>query len=116
MAIRAGACLLILGAIALGSRAHMTRLPHVFSAVAQETLLIYFIHLCVDLRVGVELRPGARVRRHAGPRGTLGVVLVLIAAMAAMAAYWNWLKHARPRTAVWVGRVAMVVLVAGFVF
>ena len=44
------------------------------------------------------------------------MVLALIAAMAAMAAYWNWLKHARPHAAKWVGRVAVAVLVAGFIF
>ena len=115
MAIRAGACLLILGVIALAA-GHVMRLPHVFSAMAQETLLIYFIHLCVIYgsawSYGLVHAFGATL----DPRGTLGVVLVLIAAMAAMAAYWNWLKHARPRTALWVGRVAMVVLVAGFIF
>ncbi len=115
MAIRAGACLLILGAIALAA-GQVTRLPHVFSAMAQETLLIYFIHLCVIYgsawSYGLVHAFGATL----DPRGTLGVVLALIAAMAAMAAYWNWLKHARPRTALWVGRVAMVVLVAGFIF
>jgi uncharacterized membrane protein len=115
MAIRAGACLLILGAIALAS-GHVMRLPHVFSAMAQETLLIYFIHLCVIYgsawSYGLVHAFGASL----DPWGTLGVVVALIAVMAAMAAYWNWLKHARPRTALWVGRVAMAVLVAGFIF
>lgn len=115
MAIRAGACLLILGAIALAS-GQMTRLPHVFSAMAQETLLIYFIHLCIIYgsawSYGLVHAFGASL----GPWDTLGVVLALICAMAGMAAYWNWLKHARPEAALWVGRVAMAVLVAGFVF
>lgn len=115
MAIRAGACLLILGAIALAS-GHVTRLPHVFNAMAQETLLIYFLHLCVIYgsawSYGLVQAFGATL----DPWGTLGVVLALVAAMAAMASYWNWLKHARPRTALWVGRLAMVVLLAGFIF
>jgi uncharacterized membrane protein len=115
MAIRAGACLLILGAIALAT-GHVTRLPHLFSAVAQETLLIYFIHLCVIYgsawSYGLVHAFGAAL----DPWGTLGVVLALMAAMAAMAAYWNWLKHARPGAALWVGRVAVAVLVGGFVF
>jgi hypothetical protein len=84
--------------------------------MAQETLLIYFIHLCVIYgsawSYGLVQAFGATL----DPWGTLGVVLALVAAMAAMASYWNWLKHARPRTALWVGRLAMVVLLAGFIF
>jgi hypothetical protein len=38
--VRAGVCLLIVGAIAHASRA-VTELPHIFGAVAQESLLIY---------------------------------------------------------------------------
>ena len=84
--IRAGACLLILGAIAHASR-QMARLPHVFSAVAQETLLIYFVHLCVIYgsawsyglvqRLGAALDPGDTAGRGAWR---------WCAAMAAMAA------------------------------
>ncbi len=46
LAIRIGACLIILAAIARASQ-HLTRLPRFFAAVAQETLLIYFVHLCI---------------------------------------------------------------------
>jgi uncharacterized membrane protein len=115
MAIRVGSCLLILGAIAMAS-GHLTRLPHVFSAIAQETLLIYFIHLCVIYgsawSFGLVHAFGARL----DPWGMLGIVVGLIAAMAAVAAWWNWLKHARPLAARWVARVAMAVLVSGFIF
>jgi uncharacterized membrane protein len=44
--IRTGSCLLVMGAIAHAS-AHIAHLPHMFAAVAQETLLIYFVHLCI---------------------------------------------------------------------
>ena len=85
MVIRVGACLLILGAIALAG-GQMARLPHVFSAMAQETLLIYFIHLCVIYgsawSYGLVQRSAPRWTRGQ----TLGVVLALVAAMAAMAA------------------------------
>ena len=46
LTIRIGACLILLAAIA-GASQHLTRLPHFFAAVAQETLLIYFVHLCI---------------------------------------------------------------------
>jgi len=44
--LRIGACLIILAAFAHLSR-HIVRLPHIFGAVAQESLLIYFVHLCI---------------------------------------------------------------------
>ena len=46
LAIRIGACLIILAAIARASQ-RLTRLPRFFAAVAQETLPIYFVHLCI---------------------------------------------------------------------
>jgi hypothetical protein len=115
MIIRIGACFLILAAIATASE-RMTRLPHVFSAVAQETLLIYFIHLCIIYgsvwSSGLLQAFGPTL----DPRGMFGVVVMLVAAMAGMAAWWNWLKHARPRAAFWVGRAAVVVLLGGVLF
>jgi uncharacterized membrane protein len=115
MIIRIGTCFLILAVIAMAS-VRMTRLPHVFSAVAQETLLIYFIHLCVIYgsvwSSGLVQAFGATL----DPPGMFGVVVVLVSAMAGLAAWWNWLKHARPRTALWVGRAAVVVLFGGVLF
>jgi uncharacterized membrane protein len=46
VALRMGASLILLSLIARASQ-RITRLPHVFGAVAQETLLIYFVHLCI---------------------------------------------------------------------
>ncbi len=46
LAIRIGACLIILAAIARASQ-RLTRLPRFFAAVAQETLPIYFVHLMI---------------------------------------------------------------------
>lgn len=115
MIIRIGTCFLILAAIATAS-GRMTRLPHVFSAVAQETLLIYFIHLCVIYgsvwSTGLLQAFGPTL----DPPGMFGVVVLLVSAMAGLAAWWNWLKHARPRAASWVGRAAVVVLFGGVLF
>ena len=44
--MRWAVCLLVLWGIATGTR-HIARLPHVFGAVAQETLVIYVAHLCL---------------------------------------------------------------------
>ena len=46
VSLRMGASLILLALIARASQ-RITRLPHVFGAVAQETLLIYFVHLCI---------------------------------------------------------------------
>jgi hypothetical protein len=99
--VRVGTCLLLLAGIAHVSR-RMTSLPHVFGAVAQESLLIYFVHLCIVY--GSVWNPGL-VRLHGaslGPAATLFWVVAVIASMAALAWYWNWWKHARPRAARWI--------------
>jgi uncharacterized membrane protein len=96
--IRTGACLLVMGVIAHAS-ARLTGLPHVFAALAQETLLIYFVHLCIVYgsiwNEGLVQRYGETL----GPGRMVSVVLLLLGAMAGLAAYWNWCKHAHPRFA-----------------
>jgi uncharacterized membrane protein len=109
--LRAGTCLLILGVVAHGSR-FLTRLPHVFGAVAQETLLIYFVHLCIVYgsvwNTGLVQLYGEAL----APVQVLAVVVVLILAMTALAWQWNWLKHTSPRAARWIslGAAALLVL------
>jgi uncharacterized membrane protein len=104
--VRAGTCLVIMGAIAHGSRL-LGSLPRIFGAVAQETLLIYFLHLCIVY--GSIWGPGLRqlYGPTLGPLGIGTVVVVLIAAMTAVAWQWNWTKHASPQRA---RRISMVVL------
>ena len=99
--LRLGASLIVLGVIAQASRL-ISRLPHVFSAVAQETLLIYFVHLCIVYgsiwNSGLAQKFGPTLT----PLETLGYVLLLIGAMVALAYVWNRLKHVRPKSARWV--------------
>jgi len=96
--VRAGSCLLILGGIAHGSRI-IDRLPRIFGAVAQETLLIYFVHLCIVY--GSIWGPGLyQIWPHRlAPVQVFGVVVALIAAMTALAWQWNWIKHRSPPVA-----------------
>jgi uncharacterized membrane protein len=109
--MRAGVCLLVLGGIAHAST-RMTRLPHVFSAVAQETLLIYFVHLCI-VYGSVWNRGLSHVYGQTlGPVGTSFCVLVLLVSMGALAYYWNWCKHARPRLARGISAVWAVLLIS----
>jgi hypothetical protein len=95
-----GASLILLAFIARASQ-RITRLPHVFGAVAQETLLIYFVHLCIVYgsiwNRGLAQAYGPTL----GPGGTVFYVILLLAAMAGLALYWNWWKHTRPRLARW---------------
>ena len=44
--VRTGSCLIILGILAHASR-YIVQLPRVFGALAQESLVVYFVHLCV---------------------------------------------------------------------
>jgi hypothetical protein len=111
LAIRIGACLIILAAIARASQ-RLTGLPHVFAAVAQETLPIYFVHLCIVY--GSVWNRGLAVWYAAslGPMATLLCVVMLLTSMAALGWYWHGLKHARPRQARWItaGVAALLVI------
>ncbi|MBI2187676.1 MAG: DUF1624 domain-containing protein [Acidobacteria bacterium] len=114
VAIRTGACLLVLAAIAHASRS-LTQLPHVFGAVAQESLVVYFVHLCVVY--GSIWNPGlARFYGEALPlAATVVTAAAVVGAMVALAWQWNRLKHARPVAARWVALATGVVLVARLV-
>jgi len=111
VAIRAGACLLVLAAIARASR-YLTQLPYVFGAVAQESLLVYFVHLCVVY--GSIWNPGlaARMGGALSPVATLGAAVAVVGAMVALAWHWNRLKHAHPVAARRIALATGVVLVA----
>ena len=100
VALRMGASLILLSLIARASQ-RITRLPHVFGAVAQETLLIYFVHLCL-VYGSIWNRGLAQIFGPTlGPGRTVVCVVLLLAAMAGLAWYWNWWKHTRPRAARW---------------
>lgn len=104
--LRAGACLIIVGLIAHASRG-IGQLPHVFGAVAQESLLIYVLHL--GIVYGSVWAPGLLnvygVSRT--PLQLLPIVLTLIATMTLAAYGWNWLKHTH-RTIAWWTMAAVV--------
>jgi uncharacterized membrane protein len=105
VAIRIGACLVALAAIAYAG-GRINRLPHVFGAVAQESLLIYFVHLCI-VYGSVWNRGLAQTYGEAlGPLATAGWVVVLLVSMGALAWYWNWWKHSRPVAARWTALAA----------
>jgi uncharacterized membrane protein len=108
--MRIGACLIILAGFAYLSR-RINRLPHAFGAVAQESLLIYFVHLCIVYgsvwNIGlVHIYGPTRT-----PVQTLVCVAFVVSSMALLAWYWNWFKHVRPRWARWTSYAVGVGLV-----
>jgi hypothetical protein len=113
--IRAGACMAILGVIAHASQ-RVVRLPRVFGAVAQETLVIYFFHLCVIYGSAWSYGLVQFYNASLGPWQTGGIVAGLVVVMSAMAWWWNWLKHARPRAARYTALAGCIVLVGGILF
>jgi uncharacterized membrane protein len=100
VALRTGASLMLLALVARASQ-RITRLPHIFGAIAQETLLIYFVHLCIVYGSVWNRGLVQAYGQTLGPGQTGLFVVVLLMAMAALALYWNWWKHTRPRLARW---------------
>ncbi|NOT25809.1 MAG: DUF1624 domain-containing protein [Acidobacteria bacterium] len=108
--LRSGICLVILGIVAHISH-RIGQLPHVFGAVAQESLVVYFVHLCVVY--GSVWNRG--LHQSYGEALSLPVTLLFVAAvvvpMIALAWQWNNLKHTRPQAARWVSIAVGTVLV-----
>jgi len=96
--MRTGVCLVVLGVVAHASH-HIGQLPHVFGAVAQESLAVYFVHLCIVYgsvwNSGLYQFYGEAL----SPAFTGLAVAVVVLPMIALAWSWNGLKHARPRAA-----------------
>ncbi len=93
--LRAGSCLVVLGMLAHASQ-HIRRLPRVFGAVAQESLLVYFVHLCVVYgsvwNVGLYRFYGEAL----SPAESVLTAIAVVVPMIALALLWNGLKHSRP--------------------
>jgi hypothetical protein len=98
MFLRAGVCLLILGGIAHLTR-RLTRLPHVFGAVAQESLVVYFVHLLIVYGSIWNQGLAGWFALALSPLQLLPIVATLIVGMVLLAWQWNWWKHAHPRIA-----------------
>ena len=110
--MRTGVCLIILGVVATPAD-RIDQLPHVFGAVAQESLVIYFVHLCIVYgsiwNAGLYRFYGEAL----GPGATVLAVVAVVLPMIGLAWQWNGLKHQRPRVARVVA-VAMGVGLAGW--
>jgi uncharacterized membrane protein len=109
--VRLGACFMVLSVVAQASR-FIGQLPHVFGAVAQESLVIYFVHLCIVYGSIWNRGLASFYGESLAPIPTVGIVIALVAAMTLLAWHWNRLKHIRPRSARWVSVAAGVALTA----
>jgi heparan-alpha-glucosaminide N-acetyltransferase-like protein len=96
--LRAGSVLVLLGLLAHLSR-RLNHLPHFFAATAQESLLVYYTHLCIVY--GSVWNRG--LQSVFGQTLSVGraflLVTALVASMAVLASVWNWFKHAHHRAA-----------------
>lgn len=99
--LRAGLVLLVLNAVAFISQ-RISKAPYVIQALAQESLTIYAVHLCIVY--GSVWNVG--LRQLVGPSLTVLPALVSVAtmwaSMAALACAWRWCKHHEPGIAQWV--------------
>jgi uncharacterized membrane protein len=96
--LRIGSCFVLLSVVAHASQ-RIANLPHVFGAVAQESLVIYFVHLCIVYGSIWNSGLAQLYGESLTPLQTFFVVVALVAAMTLLAWQWNRLKHVRPRTA-----------------
>lgn len=99
--LRSGLVLLMLGLLAHVSRLE-SRPPFVVQALAQESLTIYAVQLCIVY--GSVWNAG--LRQHVGPTlallPALGYVAAVWASMMLLASGWYWCKHRQPGAAQWV--------------
>lgn len=110
--LRAGCVLLILGAVAHLSR-RIGSMPRLVSALAQESLTIYFVHLCVlygsPWNTGFRQWFGATL----DPAAVVLIIVAVVVAMTAAALVWNTTKHTRRETARLTKWVAAAILIGG---
>jgi uncharacterized membrane protein len=109
--LRAGSCLVVLGMLAHVSQ-RITHLPRVFGAVAQESLLVYFVHLCVVYGSVWNLGLYRFYGEALSPAASVMTALAVVAPMIVLAWLWNGLKHSRPRVAKRVTVMAGIGLIA----
>ncbi|MDE3153858.1 MAG: DUF1624 domain-containing protein [Acidobacteriota bacterium] len=90
--VTGGSALVLLSGFAHAGQ-RLRRLPPVLQALAQESLVIYFIHVCILYGSGWNPSLRALIGSHLGPIGTGAWIVVLVASMALVAWSWNRLKR-----------------------
>jgi uncharacterized membrane protein len=106
--IRASCVCVLLGLFAYVTARYSV--PHrTLRALAQESLLVYFVHVCI--LYGSIWNPGLRqaIGATLTPLPTLGVICLLMLPMMLLAWSWNWFKRAEPRRS-YILRFAILLL------
>ena len=106
--IRAG-CVCALLAFLIYLTRGVTLPQRALRPLAQESLIIYFVHVCI--LYGSIWNPGMRqvIGATLGPLPTLGWICLLLLSMTLLAWTWNWFKRAEPRRS-YLLRFAVLVL------
>ena len=99
--LRVGASFVFLGTLAHLSRS-LARVPWGVGAIAQESLLIYVVHLCVVYGSAWNTGLAQPLGGTQPPLATLVAVLGVLAGVLPVAWAWNRLEHWHPRAARWV--------------
>ena len=112
--VRCGSVLLLLGIVVHVSR-RIATLPRAFAALAQESLLMYFVHLCIVY--GSIWNPGLLwfLGATLAPGQILAIEVVLIGAMVTFALGWNWCKHSHAKAAHVTAYVVLTLLALALV-
>jgi len=93
--IRLGCVLVLLAAVfALGPR--LRQLPRMVSSLAEESLTVYAVHLCVLYGSIWNLGLAQRIGPRLGTAETLGWIALLVVSMLFLAWGWNWSKKNQP--------------------
>ncbi len=93
--IRLGCVLVLLAAIfAVGP--FLRRLPRMASSLAQESLTVYAVHLCVLYGSIWNLGLAQRIGPRLGHAETVGWIALLVVSMSFLAWGWNWSKKNQP--------------------
>jgi hypothetical protein len=112
--IRAGLVLIALDVVSYLTRwAH--HLPRVVAALAQESLLVYFIHILV--LYGSAWTPGLRhlLPLPFGPGPTIAWVAIMLVSMSLIGWAWNWTKR-RHRWVAWIVKLTVLGLLVRAVY
>ncbi len=93
--IRLGCVLILLSAICAVA-GFLRRLPPVVSALAQESLSVYAVHVCILYGSIWNLGLAQRIGAQLSVAQTLGWMAVMLVTMCVLARGWNWAKKAHP--------------------
>lgn len=108
--LRAGLVCITLALVAQVS-GRISRLPTALNALAQESLLVYVVHLCLVYGSPWNSGLGSRYGQTLALGPAVAWVLLLWVSVTTFAYAWHSYKHRKPRAAGWITQAAAVVLV-----